>query len=166
MHATPEQLASAGETHLANAEAQNRAAQIFAEMLGLVCHREYIACGNQMVHLCPDNAYGQVFVIQLAGLKLSIYWAEFPVQYLDTIRNHNVRDLASIPKVTLHHTQPQSLIVSEERDRFLQDYVSVVHFVAGGYGKVGFLRRDTDSPIHRDVDHVVNSDIATENDDV
>jgi len=91
-------------------------------------------------------------VVHLAGLKASIYWAEFPVQYLDTIRNHNVSDLESLPKVTLHHTQPQSLLVPEERDRFLRDYVSVVHFIAGGYGKVGFLRRDKDTPIHRDID--------------
>jgi hypothetical protein len=79
-------------------------------------------------------------MVHLAGIKMSIYWVEFPVQYLDTIRNHNVRDPEHFPKVTLHHTQPQSLLVPEERDRFLRDYVSV-HFIAGGYGKVGFLRR-------------------------
>ena len=78
-------------------------------------------------------AYRQVFVVNLAGIKVSIYWAEFPVQYLETIRNKNVRDLENLPKVALHHTRPQSLLVPEERDRFLRDYVSVVHFIAGGY---------------------------------
>lgn len=91
-------------------------------------------------------------MVHLAGVKVSIYWAEFPAQYLDTIRNHNVRDLKHFPKITLRHTHPQSLLVPEERDLFLRDYVSVVHFIAGGYGKVGFLRRDKDTPIHRDED--------------
>lgn len=91
-------------------------------------------------------------MVHLAGVKVSIYWAEFPAQYLDTIRNHNVRDLKHFPKITLRHTHPQSLLVPEERDLFLRDYVSVVHFIAGGYGKVGFLRRDKDTPIHRDID--------------
>ena len=68
-----------------------------------------------------------------------------PSQYLDTIWNHNVCDVKRFRKVTLRHTQPQSLLVPEERDRFLRDYVSVVHFVAGGYGKVGFLRRYKDT---------------------
>jgi hypothetical protein len=38
-----------GEAHIADAEASQRAAQIFAEMLGLVCHREYFEIGEQMV---------------------------------------------------------------------------------------------------------------------
>ena len=43
------QLESMGEAHIADAEASKRAAQIFAEMLGLVCHREYFEIGEQMV---------------------------------------------------------------------------------------------------------------------
>ena len=146
--------------------AQKRAAQILAEMLGLVCHQEYIECGDQMVVSFIGNikAYDKVFVIHVAGVEVSIYWAEFPVRYLDILRNHNVRDLKNVPKVNLRHTRPQSLLVPEERDRFLRDYVSVVNFVATGYGNVGFLRRDVDTPIHRDVDDV-NSDNVMEIDD-
>ena len=99
-----------------------------------------------------------MFVIHIAGVEVSIYWAEFPAQYLDIVRNHNIRDLKKISKVTLRHTRPQSLIVPEERDRFLRDYVSVVQLVASGYGNVGFLRRDIETPIHRDIDNIVNCD--------
>jgi len=38
-----------GETDIANAEAGKIAAQILAEMLGLVCHRDYFEIGEQMV---------------------------------------------------------------------------------------------------------------------
>jgi hypothetical protein len=51
LEATAEQIETPGEAYLAKAEAQKRGAQIFAEMLGLACHREYIVCGEQMVHL-------------------------------------------------------------------------------------------------------------------
>jgi hypothetical protein len=43
------ELDSMGETNIANAEASKIAAQILAEMLGLVCHREYFEIGEQMV---------------------------------------------------------------------------------------------------------------------
>ena len=167
MDTTPEQIENSIEAELADAVANKRAAQILAEMLGLVCHQEYIACGDQMVPtFLRDKTHEQLFVIQIAGLDVSIWWAEFPSRYLDTIRNHNLRDLKNLAKVILRHTRPQSLLVPDERDRFLRDYVSVVHFVASGYSNVGFLRRDGETPIHRDIDDVVESDIVTDTDDI
>ena len=46
---TARQLANLGGKFIAKAEASKRAAQIFAEMLGLVCHRGFIEIGEQMV---------------------------------------------------------------------------------------------------------------------
>jgi hypothetical protein len=46
---TTEQLESMGPAFVADAEASKRTAQILAEMLGLVCHREYFEIGEQMV---------------------------------------------------------------------------------------------------------------------
>ena len=106
-------------------------------------------------------AYQQAFVVHLAGLHVSFYWARFPSQYLDTIRNHNLSKLTNIPKVTLHHSQPRSLIDPRERDLFLHEFVAVICYVAGGYGNVGFFRRDVDTPIHRDVDEKVSDEPCT-----
>jgi len=44
-----EQIKTQGAYHIAKAEAQKRAAQILAEMLSVVCHREYFELGDQMV---------------------------------------------------------------------------------------------------------------------
>jgi hypothetical protein len=49
LDATKEQLEASGEEYIAAAEAHARAAQIFAEMLGMVCRREYYRYGTQMV---------------------------------------------------------------------------------------------------------------------
>ena len=49
LDATLEQIESAEPVQIADTVAQKRAAQILAEMLGIVCYQEYIECGNQMV---------------------------------------------------------------------------------------------------------------------
>ena len=103
-------------------------------------------------------AYQKAFVVHLAGFHISFYWARFPSQYLATIRHHNLTDLKNIPKVTLHHSQPRSLIDPVERDSFLHEFVAIICYVAGGYGNVGFFRRDSNSPIHR----VVNKSVGAE----
>ena len=46
---TTQQLENIGKAHIADAEASKRAAQILAEMLCLVCHREYFEIGEQLV---------------------------------------------------------------------------------------------------------------------
>jgi hypothetical protein len=46
---TTRQLKKLGEDYIADTEARKKAAQILAEMLGLVCHREYFEIGEQMV---------------------------------------------------------------------------------------------------------------------
>ena len=45
------QLTNFGKTHIGN-RARTRAGQIFAERMGLVCHREYIELRDQMVTFC------------------------------------------------------------------------------------------------------------------
>ena len=91
-------------------------------------------------------------MVHLSGVKVSFFWAKFPSKYLDTIRSRNLSDLKAIPKVTLHHTEPQSLLMPEQRNKAIRDLVSIVRCIAVGYGKVGFLRRDVDTPVHRDLD--------------
>ena len=57
---------------------------------------------------CPNNGYDQVIRDTCHwGVEVSIYWAEFPVRYLDIIRSYDVHDLEKNSKVT----RPQSLIV-------------------------------------------------------
>jgi hypothetical protein len=80
---------------------------------------------------------------------LSFYWARFSPEYLNIVRNRNLRDLQALPKITLHHTKPLSLIVKEERAKAFEDFISVIRCVAGGYSKVGHLRKDMETCIHR-----------------
>jgi hypothetical protein len=94
-------------------------------------------------------AYRKAFVVHLAGFHVSFYWARFPSQYLATIRHHNLNDLKNMPKVTLHQSEPRSLIDPVQRDSFLHEFVAVICFVAFGHSNVGFFRLDSNTPIHR-----------------
>jgi hypothetical protein len=51
-----------------------------------------------------------------------------------------------------------------ERNDFLEEFVSIIRCVAEGYGKVGYLRRDKDTSIHRVLDNVGNDDNDTYSD--
>jgi hypothetical protein len=71
LDATKEQLQSSGEQHIAAAESHARAAQILAEMLGMVCHREYYRYGNQMVLTFPTEE-DLITQNRLSSFKLQI----------------------------------------------------------------------------------------------
>jgi len=120
-------------------------------MLCLVCHREYFEIGEQLA-----------FVMNVSGVKVSFYWALFSTEYLQTVRLGNLSDLKNTPRITLRHSQPRSLLDPEERDYFLGEFVSIVRCVAEGYGKVGYLRRDKDTPIHRHVNNTGDDDSYSE----
>jgi hypothetical protein len=87
--------------------------------------------------------------MNLSGLKVSFYWARFFTEYLRTVRLGNLSDLKNTPRITLRHSQPRSLLDPKERDYFLGEFASIVRCVAEGYGRVGYLRRDEDTAIHR-----------------
>ena len=76
------------------------------------------------------------------GFFASVYWATFPRDYLHTIRNVNVDDVAKWnPKIKLCHTQPYNLFQAEARTEFIQEFVALVRFVAAGEAKVAHLRK-------------------------
>jgi hypothetical protein len=102
-----------------------------------------------------NHTYKKVFVMHLSGVKVSFYWAEFPKNYLQIVREKNLDELRHIPKIILHHTQSRSLIIPDERDQFIKEFLSIIRCLADGYGRIGYLRRDADSPIHRYVENMM-----------
>jgi hypothetical protein len=102
--------------------------------------------------------------MNLLGVKVSFYWAKFPSEYLRTVRLGSLSDLKKCSRITLHHSKPRSLLDPMERNDFLEEFVSIIRCVAEGYGKVGYLRRDKDTSIHRVLDNVGNDDNDTYSD--
>ena len=115
-------------------EASSRAAQMLAEMFGLVCHPEYYQQGDQMVFYLLFSPLTKAFVVHFAGLEASIYWATFPSSYLRMV--HSGRTKVDM-KVNIKHTRPCNLLHTKARGKFLEDFVFLVRFIADGYANVG-----------------------------
>ena len=110
-----------------------------------------------------DSVLIQVFVMNLSGVHACFYWAKFSPEYLRKVRFHNLSELKDIPEVLLRHSRPRLLVDPEQRDIFLEEFASVIRCVAGGYGKVGFVRRDVKTPIHRDLNNAGDKNTNSDN---
>ena len=101
--------------------------------------------------------------MSLSGFKVSFFWARFSSEYLQTVRDGKLSDLAKLTdfnkneRIQLCHSQPQSLLDPNERDLFLGEFVSIVRCVTEGYANVSYLRRHENTAIYRDLDN--NNDV-------
>ena len=122
---------------------------MFAEMLGMVCHSAYYEQGEQMVNLsyvyCA-NLKG--FIVHLDGSRGSIFWAQFPTEYLRTIHVDGVHKIPDETKINLHHSTSYDLFHPTQRTDFLRHLIALIRYLAAGKGNVGHLRLPGDK-IHR-----------------
>ena len=100
----------------ADALAEARAAQILAEMLGTVCHPEYFRdpAREQTVYnhstLSFSHRILQGIVVHFDGFYVSIYFAIFPSEYLETVRIIDIEMFKHRErKVQLNHTRRYNL---------------------------------------------------------
>lgn len=78
-----------------------------------------------------------------------MYFATFPSEYLETLRNVNVDVLKDRKdKIRLNHTQRYNLFNTSDRTEFIKEFVALLRFVAAGEANVGHLRKDS-NVIHR-----------------
>ena len=89
-------------------------------------------------------------MVHFDGLFVSVYFATFPSEYLDTIRNVNV-DTEWKEKITLHHTRRHNLLSRDDRTEFIRHFVVLLRYIAAGEANIGHLRNDSDT-IHRNAD--------------
>ena len=86
------------------------------------------------------------------GFYVSVYWATFPSEYLQTIRDIDINLLENREeKIKLNHSQRYSLLNTKDRTDFIKEFVALLRFVAAGEANVGFLRKDG-VEIHRTTD--------------
>ena len=88
-------------------------------------------------------------MVHFDGFHVSVYFATFPSQYLDTLRNKGIDILRNWdPKIKLNHTKRYNLFMTKDRTEFISEFVALLRFVAAGEANVGHLRKDSDV-IHR-----------------
>ena len=135
----------------------------------MVCHPEYILEGRDQTVFIPVHPnfmscifihstthslthWPQGIVVHFDGVRVSIYFATFPSDYLHILRNVDVDKLQSRdPKIELRHTRLYNLMNTEDRTYFIKEFVALLRFVAAGQANVGHLWKES-SAIHRDTD--------------
>lgn len=90
-------------------------------------------------------------MIHTSGYNASIFWARFPRTYIDLVRNQNIYDLKAEHTIRIYHTEPYDLLDSNQRRRFITDFVVLLCWVRDGNSSVGYLRLPGDR-IHRNED--------------
>ena len=82
---------------------------------------------------------------------MSVYFAVFPSEYLEIIRNIDIDMVKHRErKITLNHTRRYNLFNTVDRTEFIKEFIALLRFVASGEANIGHLCKD--SPvIHRNM---------------
>ena len=85
------------------------------------------------------------------GCSAAIYFATFPWQYLDQLRNINIDSLKEHEKIPLHHSRLYNFLNTDNRTEFIKHMVALIRMVAAGDANIGHLRKDG-GQVHREED--------------
>lgn len=148
-----EELSEVAPTSVAEGITNVRASQILAEMLGMVCHQEYIDYDQDQtvrthLHFLYCRADSQAFVIHFDGFKAAIYFATFSAKYLRTIRSTDLAIVQKWDKTSLNRTKLYDLYDADDRTDFIRELVALLRFVSCDEANIGHLRKNG-TQIHR-----------------
>jgi hypothetical protein len=122
----------------------NDAGQIFCEMLGQVCYKEFYE--NE------TSEYQEAFVIFGTHSTISIYYAKLPNSYLADIAQYGVRYMERSPnkyRVKLRCTKKYHMRVTKERVELFHVVAKLLWYLISGKSHVGYLYNYDDNPLHR-----------------
>jgi hypothetical protein len=112
--------------------ANRHAAQIFAEMLGQVCHPEFY---HEL-----ENEFQESFVVHIRHAKITLFYAKLPNQYLSRVSKYGAKYAALFPeKVRLYQSRPFSMKKSPDQAAFYRLLTRLLWYLASGNSHVGYL---------------------------
>lgn len=135
------------------------AGQIFAEMLGQVCYKDFYERDEMQYQEVTHLTLGfpitdtQAFVLHGSHSSVTIYYCKFPNQYLSEISrfgkkflNHPERTFHQ--KVKLLRTNKFSLRSTRDRVALFTLLAKLLWYLVSGKSRVGFLYDYPDNPLH------------------
>jgi hypothetical protein len=112
--------------------ANRHAAQIFAEMLGQVCHPKFY---HQL-----ENEYQESFVIHIRHAKITLFYAKLLNQYLSRVSEFGAKYAALFPdKVRLYQSRPFLMKKPQDQAAFYRLLTRLLWYLASGNSHVGYL---------------------------
>jgi hypothetical protein len=130
-----------------------QAGQIFCEMLGQCCYKQFYNNENmeyQEVRLSSKCSYDQPFVIHCSHDSVTIYFAKLPNEYLQTIAKNgkNIRSDSSQLHVTLRRTRKYHMRDPQELIELVKIVVHILCHLTSGKAHVGYLFNYDGNPLH------------------
>lgn len=135
------------------------AAQIYAEMLGQVCHRElYRNSGMfQEVESHPISRLTnckQAFVLHARHATFYLYYAKFPNTYLRDIALYGseYRQRVRTPEqIIIHQSRPFRMRFPKQQANFFRLFANVLCYLISGNSHVLYLAKDERNPYYQNV---------------
>jgi hypothetical protein len=131
------------------------AGQMFCEMLGQVCYKEFYENPKseyQEVPPSPVVSNPQAFVIYGTHSTISIYYTKLPNTYLADIAKHGIHYLqrsTSKQHVKLRCTKKYHMRVASERVELFLVLAKLLWYLISGKSHVGYLFNYDGNPLHR-----------------
>jgi len=134
------------------------AAQIYAEMLGQVCHRDlYTNSGMfQEVELTQSHLtnFKRAFVLHARHATFYLYYAKFPNTYLRDIALYGseYRQRVRTPEqIIIHQSRPFRMRFPKQQANFFRLFANVLYYLVSGNSHVFYLAKDESNPYYRKV---------------
>jgi hypothetical protein len=124
---------------------QRHAAQIYAEMLGQVCHKGLYGPdidGFQEVSSRCNPCLLQSFVLHARHATFYIFYAKFPNKYLRDIVLHGAEYKAHVTapiKVIIQQSRPFRMRKPKDNAEFFKLLSKVLYYIVSGNGCIGYL---------------------------
>jgi len=137
------------------------AAQIYAEMLGQVCHKELYKDGEGFQEvifvdfiLVTDGA--QAFVLHVRHATFFIYWAVFPNRYLRDVAEHGSDYLKRVPpplqhRITIYQSSPFRMRKPRQQADFFRLYAKLLCYIVSGNSLVPYMDKSELNPYSKEV---------------
>ena len=124
---------------------QRHAAQIYAEMLGQVCHKGLYKPnidGFQEVSSQCNPCLLQSFVLHARHATFYIFYAKFPNKYLRDIVLHGAEYKTRVTapvEVIIQQSRPFRMRKPKDNAEFFKLLSKVLYYIVSGNGRIGYL---------------------------
>ena len=131
------------------------AAQIYAEMLGQVCHREAYKDPKmfQEVQALTNgitNVY-QAFILHARHATFYLFYAKFPNTYLRDIVAYGSQYLQRVPNpetITIHQSRPFRMRFPQQQAEFLRLLSEVLYYLVSGNSLVFYISTNENNHLY------------------
>lgn len=126
---------------------QRHAAQIYAEMLGQVCHRGLYDSdrdGFQEVSSCYNPCLSQSFVFHARHATFYIFYAKFPNRYLRDIVHYGAEYKTRVTppeEVIIQQSRPFRMRKPKDNAEFFKLISKLVYYIVSGQSRTGYLAK-------------------------